>query len=325
MTHTMRPDDLVDSTVVDERGSKIGKVGTVYLADDTHEPEWVTVRTGMFGQKESFVPLRGASLDSDGLHVQVAKDKVSDAPRIDADGHLSQEESVELYRYYDLPAPRSTMENARRGKDDRQSMAGMQGMGTRSDTGLSNQSGQAPESMTQTGPSGRHAAAQQTGQATGQTTARSGQQAQGQRMAGADSLRGQQRDRSSATAGETMTRSEEQLKVSTEQVETGRVRLRKHVVTEEQRVSVPVSHEEVRIEREPITDGVHDGKAKIGEEEQEVVLHAERPVVKKETVPVERVRIGTEQVTEEQTITDEVRKEQIEVDDDSAKKDRRQH
>ncbi|MFF5990830.1 DUF2382 domain-containing protein [Prauserella flavalba] len=316
MTHTMRPDDLVDSTVVDQRGSKIGKVGTVYLADDTHEPEWVTVRTGMFGQKESFVPLRGASLDSDGLHVQVAKDKVSDAPRIDADGHLSQEESVELYRYYDLPAPRSTMENARRGKDERQSMAGMQGMGTRSG---SDPATQPTESMTQ---SGRHAAAQPTGQAAGQLAGQAGER-QGQRMSGAESLRGRQRDRSKGATGESMTRSEEQLKVSTEQVETGRVRLRKHVVTEEQQISVPVSHEEVRIEREPITDGIHDGSAKIGEDEQEVILHAERPVVKKETVPVERVRIGTEQVTEEQTITDEVRKEQIDIDDHTVKGDRR--
>jgi uncharacterized protein (TIGR02271 family) len=119
-------------------------------------------------------------------------------------------------------------------------------------------------------------------------------------------------------ADRTMTRSEEQLNVGTEQVETGHVRLRKYVVTEEQQVTVPVSHEEVRIEREPITKG-RGGKAEIGEDEQDVVLHAEKPVVNKETVAVERARLKTETVTEDQTVSGQVRKEQFEVTDDNGK------
>jgi uncharacterized protein (TIGR02271 family) len=125
-------------------------------------------------------------------------------------------------------------------------------------------------------------------------------------------------DTSGPTTDEAMTRSEEQLRVGTQQVEAGRARLRKYVVTENVTQTVPVSHEEVRIEREPITEGnapaAHDGPA-ISEEEHEVVLHAEQPVVQKEAVPVERVRLGTETVREEQTVSDEVRKEQIETDD----------
>ena len=117
-----------------------------------------------------------------------------------------------------------------------------------------------------------------------------------------------------------MTRSEEHLNVGTERVEAGRARLRKYVVTEQQTVSVPVSHEEVRVEREPITDenrgDAVDGPA-ISEEEHEVILHAERPVVATEAVPVERVRLGTETVTEQQQVSGEVRKEQIEVHDDT--------
>ena len=124
-------------------------------------------------------------------------------------------------------------------------------------------------------------------------------------------------DTSGPTTDDAMTRSEERLHVGTEKVEAGRARLRKHVVTETETRTVPVSHEEVRIEREPITDGdvgaAHDGPA-ISEEEHEVVLMAERPVVQKEAVPVERVRLGTETVTEEQTVSEEVRKEQIETD-----------
>ena len=78
---------------------------------------------------------------------------------------------------------------------------------------------------------------------------------------------------------------------------------------------MPVSHEEVRIEREPITEANRDAALAGGdltEEEHEVILHAERPVVDKETVPVERVKLATETVTEEQQVTEQVRKEQIE-------------
>ena len=125
------------------------------------------------------------------------------------------------------------------------------------------------------------------------------------------------RDTSGPTTDDAMTRSEERLHVGTEKVEAGRARLRKHIVTETETRTVPVSHEEVRIEREPITDAnsvaAHDGPA-ISEEEHEVVLSAERVVVAKEAVPVERVRLGTETVTEQQTVTEEVRKEQIEMD-----------
>jgi len=125
-------------------------------------------------------------------------------------------------------------------------------------------------------------------------------------------------DTSGPTTDDAMTRSEEQLKVGTQQVEAGRARLRKYVVTEQQTVTVPVSHEEVRIEREAITDenrGDAYSGPEISEEEHEVVLHAERPVVATEAVAVERVRLGTETVTEQQNVTGEVRKEQIELED----------
>ncbi len=125
-------------------------------------------------------------------------------------------------------------------------------------------------------------------------------------------------DTSGPTTDDAMTRSEEHLEVGTQRVEAGRARLRKYVVTEQQTVTVPVSHEEVRVDREPITDAnvgdALDGPA-ISEEEHEVILHAEQPVVATEAVPVERVRLGTETVTEQQQVSGEVRKEQIEVHD----------
>jgi uncharacterized protein (TIGR02271 family) len=135
------------------------------------------------------------------------------------------------------------------------------------------------------------------------------------RTAGAGSTVGH--DTSGPTTDHAMTRSEEQIRVGTQQVEAGRARLRKYVVTEQVTQTVPVSREEVRIEREPITEAnmpqATDGPT-ISEEEHEVVLHAEQPVVQKEAVPVERVRLDTETVTEQQQVSEQVRKEQIETD-----------
>ncbi|HYN92394.1 MAG TPA: PRC and DUF2382 domain-containing protein [Pilimelia sp.] len=114
-----------------------------------------------------------------------------------------------------------------------------------------------------------------------------------------------------------MTRSEERLTVDTERQAVGTARLRKYVVTDQVQTTVPVRREEVRLEREPVTDanaGAAFAGADITESEHEVTLHAERPVVDTETVPVERVRLGKETVTEQETVSGEVRKEQIEFD-----------
>jgi len=118
-------------------------------------------------------------------------------------------------------------------------------------------------------------------------------------------------------ADDAMTRSEERMRVSTERREAGRARLRKYVVTEEEEKTVPLRHEEVRIEREPITDanrGTALSGPEISEAEYEVTLHAERPVTEIEAVPVERVRMSTQEVTEQQTVRGTVRKEKIETE-----------
>jgi uncharacterized protein (TIGR02271 family) len=249
-------DRVIGRDVYDSSGSKIGSASEVYLDDQTGQPEWVTVKTGLFGTKESFVPIRDADLTDDGVRVHVTKDKVKDAPTIDTDGHLSPQEEEQLYQYYGLGG---------------------------SYTGT--------ETMTET-----------TGMAdTGY----------------ADTRGAVGHDTSGPTTDNAMTRSEERLSVGTQSTEVGRARLRKFVVTENVTQTVPVTREEVRVEREPITEAnmgnAMDGPA-ISEEEHEVVLHAEQAVVAKEAVPVERVRLDKETVTEQQQVTDTVRKEQIEVD-----------
>jgi uncharacterized protein (TIGR02271 family) len=113
-----------------------------------------------------------------------------------------------------------------------------------------------------------------------------------------------------------ITRSEEELRVGTTTRETGRARLRKYIVTEDVTTTVPVEREEVRIEREPITEANRDAAtsgADLSEEEHEVVLHAEEVVVDKNVVPKERVRLDTDVTTEERQVTEGVRKEQVEL------------
>ena len=239
-------------------GDKIGSVGQVYLDDHSGDPEWVSVRTGLFGTKESFVPLNGATLTGDRLEVPFGKAQIKDAPKVDADGDLSPAEESELYTYY----------------------------------GSSSTGAQPP----------------------------------GYRRHNAGIERDSGHDTSGPTTDDAMTRSEERLVAGTRTEQTGKARLRKYVVTEQQQVDVPVTREEARLEREPITDAnidrALDGPT-ISEEEHELTLHADRPVVTTEAVPVERVRLGTETVADQETVSGEVRKEQIEFDDPTSGRDHR--
>src|SRR4051812_16622839 len=130
----------------------------------------------------------------------------------------------------------------------------------------------------------------------------------------ADTASGQEQR---AGGDDAMTLSEERLNVGTERQQVGRARLRKYVTTENVQETVPVQREEVRLEREPITDANRDAAYSgpdISESEHEVTLHQERPVVEKETVPVERVRLGKEIVTDEETVNEQVRREEVDTD-----------
>jgi uncharacterized protein (TIGR02271 family) len=258
---------IIGTTAYDADGDKLGKVGEVYLDDETGRPEWATVQTGLFGTKETFVPLAQADLAGDQLRFPYDKAKIKNAPKIDTDGHLSPQEEQELYRYY--------------------------GLGDGTDTTVT-------DTTTTTGTAGMAGVAGTAGR-TDHT--------------GEPGVVG--RDTSGPTTDDAMTRSEERLNVGTRTEEAGRARLRKYVVTENVTETVPVSREEVRVEREPITDAnvgnAMDGPA-ISEEEHEVTLHAERPVVEKEAVPVERVRLDKQTVTEQETVSADLRKEEIEVD-----------
>jgi uncharacterized protein (TIGR02271 family) len=249
------PATLRGATVVDRDGEKIGTVDELYFDDATDRPEWMTVKTGLFGMKTTFVPVEGAQpAGEEELRVPYEKSRVKDAPSIDPDQDLSQAEEQELYSFYGISYGEQ-----------------------RSSSGL---------------PEGRER--DRDRETTG-------------------------RDTSGPTTDDAMTRSEEELRVVTERREAGRARLRKYVVTENVTKTVPVQREEVRVEREPITEGnverAMDGP-EISEEEHEVVLHEEEAVVEKHAVPKERVRLEKDTEVGEETVSEEVRKERIETEGD---------
>lgn len=126
-------------------------------------------------------------------------------------------------------------------------------------------------------------------------------------------------DRRDVANNDELVRSEEQLNVSKDRVESGQVRLRKYVVNETESVEVPVEREEVRVVREPLTDADranYDGK--IGEAEAAVTLHEDRVNVSKESVPVEKVSLEKDTVQDTERVSDQVRKERFETDGEVA-------
>jgi len=247
MTDVNDTRQLVGREAVDPSDSKIGTISDVYVDDETGQPSWLAVNTGVFGTKVSFVPLAGAQSSGDDVVVAYDKALVKDAPKAEADGHLSPEEEAELYAHY---GQSTTDRRADDGDVDRSRI-------------------------------------------------------------GADT--------SGPETDDAMTRSEEELDVQTRTQQTGRVRLRKWIETEDVNITVPVRREKARLVTEPITDANRDEAMAGGDlttEEHEVVLSEEVIDVDKRVVPKERVRLEKETETDEVVVDEEVRKERIEMDQD---------
>ena len=241
----------IGRTLVDPSGDKIGKIADIYMDDDTDQPEWLAVTTGLFGSKVSFAPITGATTPAgDDVRSQFYRGQVKEAPNAEADGQLSQDEEARLYTHYGIDYSEK-----------------------RSDSGL---------------PKGDPAPVPAAG-----------------------------------STDDAMTRSEEELEVAKTSREAGRVKLRKWVDVERVETTVPVAHDEVRIEREPITDGNLDhamAGADITEAEHEIVLTQEEAVANTRVVPKERIRAEKDVVTEQQQVAADLRKERVEVEGDASRR-----
>jgi uncharacterized protein (TIGR02271 family) len=251
---------LVGTDAYGSDGEKIGTIGQVFLDDQTGDPVFATVNTGLFGMSENFVPLAEAAIGEGGtVNVGFDRDRVKGAPHVSPDGgHLSPDEEQTLYDYY--------------------------GVSYVSDSAYDDTSVQR------------------------ETTYQGAVENQ------------------PVTDDDAMIRSEERLRVGKRREVTGRARLRKYVVTENVTMTVPVRREKAVLETVPVgeeadsdfvSEGIAEG-APLSDEQPEIILHEEVPVVDTVVQPVERVRLGSEEYTTEETVTEPVREERIEVTGDVA-------
>lgn len=301
MANNISIEDLQRSTVIDQDGDKVGKVGQVYLDDATGQPNWVTVNTGLFGGSETFIPLDEATQDGDDLRVPYTKAFIKDAPNLDADSHVDESQEDELYRYYGLQGGGDRVRDGRDGRVDGRdaAAAGAAGTANTGDRRDDLRDGDA-----------RHRDNAADGPLSGdrrEGDLRDGDARHRDDVAAAGAARGDDAN--------SVVRHEEEVNVGTERVQTGRARLRKHIVHDTETVTVPVEREEVEIVREPIADGEHGGELSDGD--VEVTLSEERPVVEKDVVAKERVGLDKNVVRDQEQVQTDVAREEVDIERDA--------
>ncbi|GGW52691.1 PRC-barrel domain-containing protein [Streptomyces xantholiticus] len=215
--------DVLDHPVYDADGNKIGNANHVFLDDATGEPDWVSVRTGLFGSSESFVPIRDAHMVEGHLEVPYPKDRIKDAPNVDVDagGHLSAEEEQRLYRHYSIDW-NATWKGANQPSEGGRDDSGTAGAGAAGAGGAA--AGTADRSRAGSGQ-GMAGATPAHGRAAEAGPRGRDLAGDGRDMAGRD-----RRDDTDVA----MTGSEETMHVGTERNGVGRARLRKYVAPEEE-------------------------------------------------------------------------------------------
>ncbi len=264
------PSEYKSRTLVDSAGEKVGTIEDVYVDQETKQPEWVLVKTGLFGLKKTFVPMSVLQPDGDNLRAPYSKDQINSAPNVGDDEGATPEQEARLFEHYGIPYSESGTVSA---KSEGQAEAARTLAAQRTETEYRDASPEAVDAGT-----------------------------------GADRL---------AEASEGVQRHEEELRISKVRRPSELVRLHKWVETEPVSTSVELEHEEARIVREPVSESEAGGHRQISDEgELEIKLEREEPVVEKQVVPKERVRLEKDLKTEEQTVEGEVRKERVDVERD---------
>lgn len=307
----------IGSTAYGSDGESVGTVETFYTDDVTGATTWVSVSSGLLGRKQVIAPAEDATFADGRLQLSVPAGSVGSAPKM-AGAHLSPEDEEALRRHYTQARSTSGDDLGRRtGADDAEARSGVDDVDRRSGVddverqptvaGAAAPTQVIPASAVPgTGDTGRHTAVDD--------------------VADRDVAGSGVADRGDGS----MVRSEEQLRVGTEQVAARRMRVVKYVVTEEVQISVPIRREEIRIEEvpqgaldtgggvvtegEPLQAGPATGGSLADGLPDEIVLHTERPVVTVEVVPVERVRLTTELVAGQTSVSERVQREQVTVD-----------
>ena len=241
-------DQYAGYTVVDESGSKIGKVDDLFL-DENDQPEYLGVKVGFLGTSSTLIPADITTVNNEQGFIEVSQPKstVQDGPAFDDDREITPEYENEVRSYYGLGAVDSTEERGTYGDYD-----------------------------------GEHSGAVTTSD-----------------LEDEDELRVQ--------------RSEEELRAGTREREAGAMKVRKRVRTDRERIEVPTKHEEVYVERVPVEGEATE--AQIGEDEVSVPVTEEEVVVDKRAVAKEEVRLRKDVVEDTEVVEDDVRREEIDVED----------
>ena len=272
-------DQYAGYTVVDQSGSKIGKVDDLFL-DQNDQPEYFGVKIGFLGTSSTLIPADIATIDNEQGFIEVSqsKDAVKGGPAFDDDREITPDYENEVRSYYGLGP--------------------IEGSGSYGEYGGS-QAGATPGEAGKVGP-GMYEGDTESGEFVGHEEDNEGvAQTQGSDLEDEDELRVQ--------------RSEEELVAGTREREAGAMRVRKRVRTDREHIEVPTRHEEVSVERVPVEGEATE--AHIGEDEVVVPVTEEEVVVDKRAVAKEEVRIRKDVVEDTEVVEEDVRREEIEVED----------
>ena len=277
---TAAEDQYAGYTVVDESGSKIGKVDDLFL-DEKDQPEYFGVKMGFLGTSSTLIPADVTTVDNERGFIEVSrtKDSVKNGPAFDDDKEITPEYENEVRSYYGLGAMESS--------EDRGSYGEHSGSST-TDSGSAGTVG-AGMSMGDT----------ESGEFREHDRNQEGVAQPGSDLEDEDELRVQ--------------RSEEELRAGTREREAGSMRVRKRVRTDRERIEVPVKHEEVSVERVPLSGEATE--AQIGEDEVSIPVTEEEVVVSKKAVAKEEIRLRKDVVEGTEVVEEDVRREEVDIED----------
>lgn len=278
-------------TVNDRDGSKIGKVDDLFV-DENDQPEYFGVKMGFLGSSSTLIPADIATVDDSREFIEVATDKntAKNGPAFDDDREITPEYENEVRSYYGLGPLEGSEDRGSYSEYDGEASDGHTGSGT-TDSATSGTVG-AGMSMGDT-ESGEFREHDSGDEGVGQS--------RGSDLEDEDELRVQ--------------RSEEELRAGTREREAGKMKVRKRVRTEREQIEVPTRHEEVSVERKPMSGEATE--AQIGEDEVSVPVTEDEVVTDKKTVAKEEVRLRKDSVSGSETVSDGVRKEEVDIEDDT--------
>src|SRR5918995_1871279 len=272
-------DQYAGYTVVDEGGSKIGKVDDLFL-DENDQPEYFGVKMGFLGTSSTLIPADITTINNEQGFIELSQTKstVQDGPAFDDDREITPEYENEVRSYYGLGPIESSGSYG-----DYEEMNGHSGAGTTDSTTAGTVGSGMSMGDTETGKFREHDRNQE------------GLSQPGSDLEDEDELRVQ--------------RSEEELRAGTREREAGAMKVRKRVRTDRERIEVPTKHEEVSVERVPVSGEATE--AQIGEDEVSVPVTEEEVVTSKKAVAKEEIRVRKDVVEDTEVVEEDVRREEI--------------